>query len=58
VRQGNWKYIHNATHGREELYDLAVDPLELTNLAAGNPELSRELRGRVAAWVAALRRAE
>ena len=53
MRQGNWKYIHDATHGREELYDLSADPMELKNLTAENPALCRELRGRVAAWVGA-----
>ena len=50
VREGEWKYIYNATRGREELYDLARDPDEQENRAAREPERCRELRQRLAAW--------
>jgi arylsulfatase A-like enzyme len=50
ARQGTYKYIYNVTRGREELYDLAHDPDEHTNVADGHRELCRELRQRLAAW--------
>ena len=50
VREGDWKYIYNATRGREELYDLARDPDEKQNRAAEEPERCRRLRQRLAAW--------
>jgi len=36
-----------------ELFDLAVDPLEKTNLAEQQPDKTRELRARLAAYAAA-----
>jgi lipoteichoic acid synthase len=51
MREGNLKYIYNATVGREELFDLAADPLEQRNLAETRPEDSRRMRARLAAWV-------
>jgi arylsulfatase A-like enzyme len=50
VREGDWKYVWNATRGRDELYHLPSDPDEKTNVAAEHPERCRELRQRVAAW--------
>jgi arylsulfatase A-like enzyme len=50
VREGDWKYIYNATRGREELYDLARDLDEKQNRAAEEPERCRRLRQRLAAW--------
>ncbi|MCP4658644.1 MAG: sulfatase-like hydrolase/transferase [bacterium] len=47
---GPWKYIHGP---RPELYDLESDPGELTDLIASEPETAAELRGRLAAFVAA-----
>jgi hypothetical protein len=51
VRDGKWKYTFEATSGREFLTDLFVDPFELKNFASSEPEVRRELRHRVAAWV-------
>jgi arylsulfatase A-like enzyme/Flp pilus assembly protein TadD len=42
VREGRWKYIQAP---RPELYDLATDPGETTNLAAREPARSQALRG-------------
>lgn len=33
VRTGEWKYVHDPTGDRDELYDLSNDPWELTNVA-------------------------
>ena len=38
VREGPFKYIYNVTRGREELYDLARDPDEQTNVAGVYPD--------------------
>ena len=44
VRFGDWKAIRNnlkkAPHARPELYNLAADPSETTNLARQRPELA------------------
>jgi arylsulfatase A-like enzyme len=50
VREGKWKYIYNATRGRDELYDMEADKDELTNVAPGHAELCQRLRQRLAAW--------
>jgi arylsulfatase A-like enzyme len=50
VREGDWKYVRNATRGRDELYFLPTDPDERTNVAALHPDRCLELRRRVAAW--------
>ena len=50
VREGNWK-----AHGfkqKHELYDLASDPSEKTDLAAKRPELARRLAKRHETWLA------
>jgi arylsulfatase A-like enzyme len=51
VREQQWKYIYNATVGREELFDLDHDGTEQTNLAGEHPDACRRLRQRVAAWM-------
>ena len=38
VIEGGWKLIIDERFGRHELYDLAADPSERMNLAAGQPE--------------------
>ena len=52
VRTQRWKYVWNAT-AEDELYDLAHDPGELTNLAvdAGYADELRQLRARLVAWM-------
>lgn len=50
IREGPFKYVYNATRGREELYDLVKDPDEQTNIAASQPARCRDLRQRLAAW--------
>ena len=60
VREGDLKYVYDASRGREQLYDLARDPDERENLAAARPEICHRLRQRLAAWKhhAALRLAD
>lgn len=48
VRRGDWKYVTRFGPGlapREELYDLAGDPAERTNVATQQPAPLAELRG-------------
>lgn len=52
LRDGPWKYVLDATSGRDSLHDLAADPLERENLAAREPDRCRRMRQRVSAWVA------
>jgi arylsulfatase A-like enzyme len=56
VREGERKYIYNATTGTDLLYDLATDPTEQQNLATQFPDECRRLRQRVAAWREYVRR--
>jgi choline-sulfatase len=44
VREANWKYIYLANGGREQLFDLAQDPQEQTNLAGSRAEQLCSLR--------------
>jgi arylsulfatase A-like enzyme len=50
VREGDWKYVYNATRGRDELFHLPTDPDELKNRAAEEPDRCQGLRRRLAAW--------
>ncbi|HEV7404040.1 MAG TPA: sulfatase-like hydrolase/transferase [Chthoniobacteraceae bacterium] len=50
VRLENWKLIENYEDGSAELYDLATDAGEQTNLAAREPARVAEMRGKLAAW--------
>ncbi len=51
VREGDWKYIHDVTSGRESLFHLATDPTEQRDLSANEPARAHALRQRVAAWI-------
>ncbi len=44
VRRGPWKYIYMANGGREQLFNVAEDPHELTQRLNDAPEVARELR--------------
>jgi arylsulfatase A-like enzyme/Flp pilus assembly protein TadD len=44
LRAGGWKYV---AAPEEELYELAADPREKTNLAASRPKVVAELRARL-----------
>jgi hypothetical protein len=44
LRTPSHKWIQEHGNGREELYDLAVDPAETRNLVASEPNLAAEMR--------------
>ncbi|MGB2822811.1 MAG: sulfatase-like hydrolase/transferase [Phycisphaerae bacterium] len=50
VRKGHWKLIEFFDTGTRELYDLADDPGEKTDLAAKMPEKAAELARALAEW--------
>jgi phosphoglycerol transferase MdoB-like AlkP superfamily enzyme len=52
VREGGFKYIYDVTHGREQLFHVADDPIERHEMAGDLPEKSKKMRQRLAAWVA------
>ena len=47
VRDLSWKYIYMANGGREQLFHVETDPHELTNLAATESEVRRQMRDRL-----------
>ena len=49
VRTPRWRYIAFAD-GSEELYEIALDPFEESDVAGAHPEIVADLRERVAAW--------
>ena len=49
--RGNWKLLRNSPYGALELYDLAQDPGERTNLAAKEPRVVRELQAALSAQI-------
>ena len=50
VREGDFKYVYNASRGRDLLFDLSRDPDELHDVSAAHPDVCRRLRQRLAAW--------
>jgi hypothetical protein len=54
VRQGDWKFVRNDTTGEVELFNLATDLGETTNLAAVNPANLDELVAAHAQWAAGM----
>ncbi len=50
IRKGDLKLIEFFEDGKLELYDLAADPAETTNLAAAQPEKAKELLIRLQEW--------
>ena len=54
IRTLEWKYVHRHAHGPHQLFHLAEDPDERTNLAADPQYAERmaELRERMEAWFA------
>jgi arylsulfatase A-like enzyme len=50
IRSGNWKLIEFFETGTLELYDLAADVSQKTNLAEKEPERAKELHAKLVAW--------
>jgi arylsulfatase A-like enzyme len=51
VRKGDWKLVKIALlPGKTELFNLATDPDETTNVAEQNPDVVRDLEGRLLAY--------
>jgi arylsulfatase A len=50
VRSGNYKLIEHYEDGRWELFDLAADPSETTNLAETSPKVAVDLDRKLEAW--------
>ena len=50
LRRGDWKLIEFFEGNTLELYHLATDPAEQTNLAAREPARTRELQAALTAW--------
>ena len=54
IRDGDWKLLVNADGTQTELYHLARDPNETTNLAEAEKETANRLKKAALAWRAAL----
>src|SRR5690606_36892817 len=50
VREGKWQLLVDGDGGGAELYDLAADPFETTDVAAANPDVTARLTATVLAW--------
>ena len=54
VRIGDWKLIHFYEDGRDELYDVVKDISESTDLAAKEPQRTKEMRAHLDQWLASV----
>lgn len=54
IREGKWKLLAEADGSGAQLYDLAADPNEATNLGLEQPRLRDRLMQRLLAWAAQL----
>ncbi|AJA07334.1 arylsulfatase A family protein [Sphingopyxis fribergensis] len=54
IREGNWKLLAEAGGANPQLFDLASDPTEATDVAAGQPAIRDRLLGKLQAWMAKL----
>ena len=54
VREGDWKLLANDGGADVELYNLARDPMEKQDLAAGEPEVRGRLLAKLKKWLAKL----
>ncbi|QTN33059.1 sulfatase [Akkermansiaceae bacterium] len=50
IREGDMKLIWN-WHGKLSLYDIAADPFETKDLATGKADLTKQLHGKLKAWL-------
>jgi arylsulfatase A len=50
AREGDWKLIEQYEDGSLELYNIAKDPSETTDLASAEPNRVAALRGKLEAW--------
>jgi len=51
IRAGSWRLVHFYEDGRDELYDLAADEAETTDLATREPAQAKALREKLDAWL-------
>ncbi len=51
IQQDDWKLIHYYEDGRDELYHLANDPSETTDVASQQPERTKQLRQQLDRWL-------
>ena len=51
ITENDWKLIHYHEDGRDELYQLATDPSEQTDLAPLKPDRVKALRAKLDAWL-------
>ena len=56
IREGDWKLLAYAGGDRPQLFDLAADPTESNDVAAGEPAVRDRLLGKLKAWLATLPR--
>ncbi|GAB3950512.1 sulfatase-like hydrolase/transferase [Spirosoma harenae] len=54
IREGNWKLLVQADGSGTELYNLAIDPSEQTDVASQNPKLVADMRAKLLTWRAGL----
>ena len=50
MRSGEWKLLMDADGSKVELYNIAKDSAETTNLQAAEEKLTKEVRGKLLAW--------
>lgn len=55
VRTRKWKYIHDGMNGKNQLYNLSIDPGETVNLYAHEPETVRQFESVVSEHLAEVR---
>lgn len=51
VRDGRWKLIHYYEDGRNELYDLSVDPVEQSDVSRSYPVRTQRMSGQLTSWL-------
>ena len=50
MRSGEWKLLMDADGSKVELYNIAKDSAETTNLQAAEEKLAKELSRKLLAW--------